>query len=211
MRGKKRNDPNPWPSKVVEYKPPLEPERVSWEVAGRGEIERTEEPSLPDPDVGPSQSIPRALGVTEEDVIDWWEAFDHGASIYTIADRTRTDARVVEVTLREAGVIDEWRDKLIERGVHPARAMRILRGDVTPRERSIMLAMSRVVSFEEAREKDLSDVMHGDYSPRRGKSLHVMSARQRAQDKMRDGAVTAGLVAAGLLDRPAMRVRHNWA
>jgi hypothetical protein len=159
-------------------------------------------------------SAARRYGVDEETVIDWWEAFDHGESVRSIAQRHNQLAGVVEEVLRELGVFDDWVDRLTPATVNTSEsAVRILRGAPTEPERRIMAALGRInLPDEDPSPRSSFDVIHRDQgrSTRHASALgHVtQSRRQRYLNRIPAAdraAVRAEMRAAGLATPGSIR------
>ena len=131
------------------------------------------------------------ITVDDDAVLAWWEDYDAGAAVQTIARRAGVTQSVVTRELEALGVFE---DPIIRR----AKA-----GELRPDELAIMDALAKVGGPEdlspERREIPWAHSLQHT-SPKRGPV--VQSARQRRQDRVSGkwrAIVRADLRAAGLL------------
>lgn len=137
--------------------------------------------------------MPHTNAVTDDEVLTWWEEYDAGTPITTIANRHGRGWKTVERHLADLGVLPT--DPLTKAA---------LAGELSAADQAIFEALGRINDMpSERREvrwaKSMEHVKPGARSP------IVQSARQRRQDRMANSKwrriVRRDLAASGLLPR----------
>lgn len=161
--------------------------------------------------------VPLYYKPSDDEAIEWWESFEELGEIHKVAKRHGVQKEAVFLALDELGVFEDtsalprgaksWRsqEESLE-GVRQSILNRARAGALTDRELAIMDAVGTLEPsddylFERRTVPFAKSMQH--HTPSKGPV--VMSARQRAQDKMLGGPngklVKTEMAAAGLLPR----------
>lgn len=148
----------------------------------------------------------------DDEVLEWWEAFDAGATVEEISLRFLRPARMVLAAFEDLGVLERFRR---EDESKSDMLNRLKRGDFSDAENRIMDALAKLAPDFDTKPMRSTipyarSLQH--MTPKRG--AVVMSGRQRQQDKMVGGVwglvVRADLKAAGLLSGRVLASKRRW-
>jgi hypothetical protein len=163
------------------------------------------------PDPTPEPPTPKPVyiplrKVSDDEILEWWEAFDGGLSVQQIAIRWRRPIRQVRSELKDLGAFEHLTRYMLEKeaaGDGDELIDRIVAGALTDEEGAIAAALARINAPDEIPyhgsvrfARSMQHVKPGARGP------VVQSARQRRLDKVSPvwrRVIRADLKRAGLL------------